>query len=132
MQGQDKLKARVLEQAGYDMSLNSPDWGSIQYQNANNSVRATDQFMEAVVEGKEWNADRAHRRLGRRNDRCSRPAAPDRRGGVGVRGSGRSVRHDDQLLAHTFLRILGASTCSVSCSGVHVHRRLGVQPRRTS
>jgi ribonucleoside-diphosphate reductase alpha chain len=51
----EERKARVLESAGYDMSLNSPDWASIQYQNANNSVRVTDQFMEAVVEGKEWN-----------------------------------------------------------------------------
>src|SRR4026209_405615 len=51
----EERKARVLEQAGYDMSLNSPDWASIQYQNANNSVRVTDQFMEAVIEGKEWN-----------------------------------------------------------------------------
>jgi ribonucleoside-diphosphate reductase alpha chain len=51
----EERKARVLEAAGYDMSLNSPDWASIQYQNANNSVRVTDQFMEAVLEGKEWN-----------------------------------------------------------------------------
>ena len=51
----EERKARVLEQAGYDMSLNSTDWASIQYQNANNSVRVTDQFMEAVVEDKEWN-----------------------------------------------------------------------------
>jgi len=51
----EERKARVLEQAGYDMSLDSPDWGSIQYQNANNSVRVTDAFMEAVVAGKEWN-----------------------------------------------------------------------------
>jgi ribonucleoside-diphosphate reductase alpha chain len=51
----EERKARVLEQAGYDMSLDSPDWASIQYQNANNSVRVTDAFMEAVVEGKEWN-----------------------------------------------------------------------------
>ena len=51
----EERKARVLEQAGYDMSLDSPDWASIQYQNANNSVRVTDSFMEAVVEGKEWN-----------------------------------------------------------------------------
>ncbi len=50
----EERKARVLEQAGYDMSLNSPDWASIQYQNANNSVRVTDQFMEAVIEDKEW------------------------------------------------------------------------------
>src|SRR5438105_2588422 len=50
----EEEKARVLEQAGYDMSLDSSDWASIQYQNANNSVRVTDTFMEAVVEGKEW------------------------------------------------------------------------------
>src|SRR6187431_3184196 len=50
----EEEKARVLEQAGYDMSLDSADWASIQYQNANNSVRVTDAFMEAVTEGKEW------------------------------------------------------------------------------
>ena len=50
----EERKARVLEQAGYDMSLDSSDWASIQYQNANNSVRVTDAFMEAVTEGKEW------------------------------------------------------------------------------
>jgi ribonucleoside-diphosphate reductase alpha chain len=48
-------KARVLEAAGYDMSLDSPDWASIQYQNANNSVRVTDAFMEAAQSGSEWN-----------------------------------------------------------------------------
>src|SRR4051794_37817018 len=47
-------KARVLEAAGYDMSLDSPDWASIQYQNANNSVRVTDAFMEAAQSGSEW------------------------------------------------------------------------------
>ncbi|TML09516.1 MAG: vitamin B12-dependent ribonucleotide reductase, partial [Actinobacteria bacterium] len=51
----EEQKARVLEQAGYDMSLDSPDWASIQYQNANNSVRITDAFVEAVETGGEWN-----------------------------------------------------------------------------
>ena len=51
----EEEKARVLEQAGYDMSLDSPDWASIQYQNANNSVRVTDAFMQAATEGTEWN-----------------------------------------------------------------------------
>jgi ribonucleoside-diphosphate reductase alpha chain len=50
----EERKARVLEAAGYDMSLDSPDWASIQYQNANNSVRVTDAFMQAAVDGKEW------------------------------------------------------------------------------
>jgi ribonucleoside-diphosphate reductase alpha chain len=51
----EEEKARVLEAAGYDMSLNSPDWASIQYQNANNSIRVTDAFMEAAAAGEEWN-----------------------------------------------------------------------------
>src|SRR6266516_621400 len=51
----EEEKARVLENAGYDMSLDSGDWASIQYQNANNSVRVTDGFMEAATEGAEWN-----------------------------------------------------------------------------
>src|SRR4051794_22427434 len=51
----EEEKARVLEQAGYDMSLDSPDWASIQYQNANNSVRVTDAFMEAATAGDQWN-----------------------------------------------------------------------------
>ncbi len=51
----EEEKARVLEQAGYDMSLDSSDWSSIQYQNANNSVRVTDAFMEAADQDADWN-----------------------------------------------------------------------------
>ena len=51
----EERKARVLESAGYDMSLDSPDWASIQYQNANNSVRVSDIFMAAAAEGREFN-----------------------------------------------------------------------------
>jgi ribonucleoside-diphosphate reductase alpha chain len=51
----EERKARVLEAAGYDMSLDSPDWASIQYQNANNSVRVSDAFMESATEGREFN-----------------------------------------------------------------------------
>lgn len=50
----EERKARVLEQNGYDMSLDSPEWASIQYQNANNSVRISDRFMDAVAAGGEW------------------------------------------------------------------------------
>ncbi|MDP9023181.1 MAG: vitamin B12-dependent ribonucleotide reductase [Actinomycetota bacterium] len=44
----EEQKARVLGAAGFDMDLDGTDSGSIQYQNANNSVRVTDEFMRAV------------------------------------------------------------------------------------
>ncbi|MDA8270197.1 MAG: vitamin B12-dependent ribonucleotide reductase [Actinomycetota bacterium] len=50
----EERKARALRDAGFDMSLDGKDNFSIQYQNANNSVRVTDEFMEAVVNDKDW------------------------------------------------------------------------------
>ncbi|MHB8439019.1 MAG: vitamin B12-dependent ribonucleotide reductase, partial [Acidimicrobiales bacterium] len=50
----EERKARVLRDAGFDMDLDGKDSFSIQYQNANNSVRVTDEFMQAVVDDAEW------------------------------------------------------------------------------
>src|SRR5215216_2445577 len=50
----EERKARVLRDNGFDMDLDGSDSFSIQYQNANNSVRASDEFMQAVIEDKEW------------------------------------------------------------------------------
>jgi ribonucleoside-diphosphate reductase alpha chain len=47
-------KAAALRDAGFDMRLDSDAFSSIQYQNANNSVRVTDQFMQAVEAGEQW------------------------------------------------------------------------------
>ena len=44
-------KIRVLRDAGFDMDLGGSDITSVQYQNANNSVRVSDEFMRAVEEG---------------------------------------------------------------------------------
>ena len=44
-------KIRALRDAGFDMDLGGKDIISVQYQNANNSVRVTDEFMQAVEEG---------------------------------------------------------------------------------
>src|SRR3954466_368387 len=47
-------KIRALRDAGFDMDLGGKDIVSVQYQNANNSVRVNDEFMRAVEEGKEF------------------------------------------------------------------------------
>lgn len=47
-------KIRALRDAGFDMDLGGADITSVQYQNANNSVRVTDEFMRAVEEGTEF------------------------------------------------------------------------------
>ena len=48
-------KAEALRDAGFDMSIDGDGFTSIQYQNANNSVRVTDAFMTAVENGDDWN-----------------------------------------------------------------------------
>jgi len=47
-------KAQALRDAGFDMSIDGDGFQSIQYQNANNSVRVTDEFMQAVADDGEW------------------------------------------------------------------------------
>ena len=50
----EEEKAGALRDAGFDMSIDGEGFTSIQYQNANNSVRVTDEFMEVVEAGGEW------------------------------------------------------------------------------
>ncbi|MEA2900291.1 MAG: ribonucleoside-diphosphate reductase alpha chain [Actinomycetota bacterium] len=50
----EERKARVLRDNGFDMDLDGKDSHSTQYQNANNSVRVTDEFMQAVVDDADW------------------------------------------------------------------------------
>jgi ribonucleoside-diphosphate reductase alpha chain len=65
---EEEKKAWALIEAGYDPGFNVPGgaYDSVQFQNANHSVRATDDFMRAVLEDKEWNT---------RNVRDGKPAA---------------------------------------------------------
>jgi ribonucleoside-diphosphate reductase alpha chain len=50
----EEKKAWALIEAGYDASFTGEAYGSVAFQNANHSVRVTDEFMQAVVDDKEW------------------------------------------------------------------------------
>src|SRR5580692_225566 len=63
----EEKKAHALIEAGYDSSLDGDAYSSIFFQNANNSVRATDEFMEAVVEDRDFWTKSVH--TGEKKDR---------------------------------------------------------------
>jgi ribonucleoside-diphosphate reductase alpha chain len=50
----EEKKAWALIEQGYDGSYNGDAYGSVMYQNENLSVRVSDEFMEAAIEGREW------------------------------------------------------------------------------
>ena len=93
-------KIRVLRDAGFDMDLGGHDITSVQYQNANNSVRVSDEFMRGGRGGPHLRPARPLDRRGARDSRRPRLVRQDRPGGVGMRRPGNAVRRHDQRLAH--------------------------------
>ena len=115
----EEKKAHTLIDAGYDSSLDGEAYSSIFFQNANNSVRATDEFMQAVVEDRDWWTQIARQRPAGEALQGPRPDAPDRRSHASVRRSRHAVRYHRQSLAHlqrtrraSMRRIRARSTCS--------------------
>ena len=94
-------KAAALRDAGFDMSIDGDGFHSIQYQNANNSVRVTDEFMRAAENDERLASARAlQRRARRRAGQGPQAARGDLRGRLALRRSGRAVRHGHQPVAH--------------------------------
>lgn len=50
----EERKAKALGEAGFSLLLDSDTWNSVQYQNANNSIRVNDYFMEAATTGQQY------------------------------------------------------------------------------
>ena len=123
----EEEKALALRDAGFDMSIDGEGFTSIQYQNANNSVRVSDEFMERAERGEEWELTARNGRRGPEARRRQRPAAPDRRRRLALRRSGRPVRHHHQRVAH--LPEFRPHQRVEPVLGVHARRRLGLQPR---
>lgn len=60
IKAREENKIRALRDAGFDMDLGGEDAASVQYQNANNSVRVSDEFMQAVLDDRPFSL---HNRL---------------------------------------------------------------------
>jgi ribonucleoside-diphosphate reductase alpha chain len=80
----EEKKVEALIEAGYPSDYNGDAYATVSGQNANNSVRVTNDFIKAVDEDRDWNLIRR----------------TDRRGRLAERGPGPAVRHHHQRVAH--------------------------------
>ena len=125
----EEAKAWALVEAGYDGSgPDSEAYSSIFFQNANNSVRVTDDFMYAVVRDGDFSTRSVKDGRPVADLQGARAAAQDLRRHLALRRSRHAVRHHGQPLAH--LEEHGAHQRLESVQRVHVPRRLGLQPGR--
>ena len=84
---EEEKKAWALIDAGYDGSFTGPAYASVFFQNSNNSVRVTDEFMRAVLDDGEWQTRAVRDRRGDGHLQGARPDAADRRSDAHLRRS---------------------------------------------
>ena len=123
---EEEKKAWALIDAGYDGSFTGTAYGSVFFQNSNNSVRVTDEFMRAVLDDGLWQTKAVTNGEVVDTYRARDLMRADRRRHLGVRRSGHAVRHHRQRVAHQPEH--GAHQRQQPVLGIHVPRRLGVQP----
>ena len=123
----EEQKAWALIEAGYDPSFTGEAYGWVFFQNANHSVRVTDEFMQAVVDDEEWTTHAVvapHDVDGHLQG--PRHLPQDGRGRPPLRRPGHPVRHDHQRVAH--LGQHGPDPRVQPVLRVHVPQRHRVQP----
>ena len=125
----EERKARALRDAGFDMDLDGKDSHSIQYQNANNSVRVTDDVHAGRRRRPRLEPEGGHDGRDGQDAAGPRPHAPDlrsRRGSAPTPG----MQFDTTINRWHTASNTGRINASNPCSRVHAPRQLGVQPRQ--
>ena len=96
----EEKKAWALIEQGYDGSYNGDAYGSVMYQNENLSVRVSDEFMQAALDGKEWwtRAVTTGKPLEKKD--AAHAAAQDRRRHLDLRRPRPAIRRRHPEMAH--------------------------------
>ena len=132
VQGARGGEGAALRDAGFDMRLDSEHFASIQYQNANNSVRVTDEFMERAERGEEWELTARNDGAGRST--ASTPAtcstrSPTPRGAAPIRASSTTRRSTSGTPARTRAASTRRTRARSTCTST---TRPATSPRSTS
>ena len=112
---EEEKKAWALIDAGYDGSFTGPAYASVFFQNSNNSVRVTDEFMRAVLDDKPWQTPLDHHRRGDGHLQGARPDArrsPRRRTSAAIRACSSTRPTNDWHTCPNTARINASNPCS--------------------